>query len=404
MSLPADDTLRRIVIVFGAAFGDEGKGLTVAEIAKLIKATLTVRFNGGATAGHSVWRKRKNGRIEKHVYQQFGSSTFEHASTYLSKFFRFKPYDFIGELTELKELGFNDKVTQRVMLDQRAVVTTPYHTAHSQMMGPIHNRGTCGVGSGESWRYSLVHPESTIYGADLLDEALMRSKLRMQAEYYKEASPLGYITQKANAVEEIADFMAWVGSMIKIVGEDDWLRMRDEHKAIVMEGSQGYWISVNSPFAPYVTSSDTSPRQAREMINGYTGNVSTVACVNMYTSRHGPGPLPTEDPKLFEIFKAYAHEGQWNGVSRYGWFDSYLTAKCLQEVGCIDYMAVSHLDHFNDLDRWRMALNYRNKKGDPVYRSFKRLDSYLKCMAEQVGHEINIVGRNPYEREFINFK
>lgn len=395
--------MKLVTIVFGGGFGDEAKGETVAEIARVTRASLTARFNGGATAGHKVYVKYRNGKIIGHEFQQFGSGTLEGCETYLSKYFRFSPYNFIGEWGELKEIGFRDDVSQRVMLDERAVITTPYHAAYSKMMGPIHNRGTCGIGAGESWRYSLVHPESTIYGADLKDETLMRQKLAMQSLHYREAASRNETCNRANSIEVIADMFAWTGSLLRIVGESDWLTMREKHQSIVLEGSQGYWISINSPFAPYVTSSDTSPKQALEMLDGYDGKVDTVMCMNMVSSRHGPGPLPTEDKALDAVFKPYAHEGQWNGISRYGWFDSYLTKKTIQEVGGITYFAVSHLDCFDKLPRWRIALNYRNKKSKPVYRSFKRLDSYMRCIEEQVGHRINIGGYNTYEREFISY-
>lgn len=78
--------MKKITVVIGANYGDEGKGRAVSYFSKNHKEEekkyrkLVIRFNGGSQAGHTVVN---NDRI---VFGHFGSGTSEEnpVDTYLS--------------------------------------------------------------------------------------------------------------------------------------------------------------------------------------------------------------------------------------------------------------------------------------------------------------------------------
>ena len=86
-------------LVSGLGFGDEGKGLVTSYLTATHHAHWNVRYNGGAQAAHHV--VRSNGKL--HRFQQFGSGTFEFASTFLSRYVIIHPLRLIDEARELQD-------------------------------------------------------------------------------------------------------------------------------------------------------------------------------------------------------------------------------------------------------------------------------------------------------------
>src|SRR6185312_724333 len=106
----------RAFAVIGANFGDEGKGLVTDFLCDRENATLVVRYNGGAQAGHTV--VVPDGR--RHVFSHVGSGSFCDVPTHLSKFFLVNPVVFAREQIELDQIG----VRPTVYVDRDARVTT----------------------------------------------------------------------------------------------------------------------------------------------------------------------------------------------------------------------------------------------------------------------------------------
>jgi hypothetical protein len=58
-------------VVVGLGFGDEGKGAVVDALVRERKASLVVRYNGGAQAGHNVVDHDQDGGRRHHCFAQF---------------------------------------------------------------------------------------------------------------------------------------------------------------------------------------------------------------------------------------------------------------------------------------------------------------------------------------------
>ena len=108
------------IAILGAVYGDEGKGRVVHEFSK--NYDWIVRFNGGANAGHTIYRDGV-----KYVHNLMPS--FDWRAT--------KPKAFLGagmviDLEQLyKEVSLlyveNSKLSSRVYIDPDAFVVLPEH-------------------------------------------------------------------------------------------------------------------------------------------------------------------------------------------------------------------------------------------------------------------------------------
>jgi adenylosuccinate synthase len=135
------------IFVAGLGFGDEGKGSIVDALTRKHQADLVVRFSGGAQAAHHV--VTDDGR--EHCFAQFGSGTLAGASTHLSRFMLIDPLALVKEAEHLKQIGVVDPF-ERLTIDPRAPIITPYHRAMNRLRELSRGRqrhGSCGVGIGE---------------------------------------------------------------------------------------------------------------------------------------------------------------------------------------------------------------------------------------------------------------
>ena len=89
--------VKKISVVIGASYGDEGKGLVTDAITNIDESTLNVLTNGGAQRGHTV--VTPDG--VRHVFHHFGSGTFKGAITYFPSSFIVNPIVFKKEMQEL---------------------------------------------------------------------------------------------------------------------------------------------------------------------------------------------------------------------------------------------------------------------------------------------------------------
>ena len=62
-----------------------------------------------------------------------------------------------------------------------------------------------------------------------------------------------------------------------------------------------------------------------------------------YQTRHGPGPLVTEDPTL-ELPEPHNRPGRWQGPFRRGHLDAVALRYAIEAAGGVDAIALTHLD------------------------------------------------------------
>ncbi|WP_405578246.1 adenylosuccinate synthetase [Streptomyces sp. NBC_01190] len=328
-------------LVVDLGFGDAGKGAVVDRLCRDQRGvTAVVRFNGGAQAAHNV--VTADGR--HHTFAQFGAGTLRGVPTHLSRFMSVDPLALSAEADHLKAIGVPDPYAL-LSVDRRARLTTPYHAAANRLRERARGaarHGSCGMGVGETARYALAHPDDAPTVGDCAARPRLLRRLRLLRDRLTdELGPLA-----APSVESCAEVYAAFARAVTLTDETA-LRRLVRQGPLVFEGAQGVLLDENHGFHPYTTWSTTTFANAETLLAeaGATDGALRLGVVRTYTTRHGPGPLVTEDPELPPLLpEPHNGHGRWQGAFRIGHFDAVAHRYAVDVCGGVDALAVTHLD------------------------------------------------------------
>lgn len=372
----------KATIVVDPMFGDGGKGAAVDYLAE--DADLIVRFNGGAQASHTI-------QDDEYLYHAglLGSGLLRGIPVFLSEHVR---VDLIAIGKEREALLQSPLQNRKpvVIIDLKALLVTPYHVEASQKAARVSQKGTTGMGVGESGRNAMAHPETAIVARDLTSRPKLIQKLWGQMwDYRSRLDP-----------EKIADdFIRIAGSIVL----QSWDARNHRKKTYIFEGSGGYYLDPEKGFRPYVTSTRTTPIHAVRMIleAGRQEEVyyEIVGVLPIFTTRHGPGPFPTEEPRLSRFLLPPGEVvtlGQGPKLS--GWLDLDLAKAALKDMH-VDKLHVSHLDLWETIPFWKV--HYNGKTVDVATRAemIKFIEYFTEVPISVVAYGPKRSDRRPYERE-----
>lgn len=360
------------VVVVGLGFGDEGKGAVVDALCQDGSVASVVRFNGGAQAAHNVVAGDRH-----HTFSQFGSGTLSGTPTLLSRYVLVEPIALAAEARALAALGVEDPL-RLVSIDEDALLTTPIHVAANRTREDARGQGrhgSCGMGIGETAWYSLVsrrrpEPGSLFEGqqvtgvpgdaptvGDCGNPARLRRKLDALARFYEPLVSHGYPT-----IDELVSLYRDFADAVRTVSGDEVGR-RAEEGQLVFEGAQGVLLDEWHGFHPHTTWSTVTPGNARTLLGDRRTRVLGVT--RTYHTRHGAGPLPTEDPLIRNRFPELHNDtGRYQGGWRAGRLDAVLLRYAVAACGGIDGLAVTHLDHA--AEGLEAAVAYRTPSGAEI--------------------------------------
>lgn len=378
----------RAAIVVDLGFGDAGKGLVTDFLTRALGATLVVRFNGGAQAGHNV--VTPDGR--HHTFAQLGAGSFvPGVRTHLAARTVVHPTALGVESAHLEAAGVPNPLAQ-LSVDARALVITPFHQAANRLreLGRGATRhGSCGVGAGETVADAIAAPEEALRMGDLHDRARVRGALRrIQERKCAELADVVGLARGAPAAEAEVRLLhdadvgeRWLDAAVQVVEriavvEQDWLgEALADAKAVVFEGAQGVLLDEWVGFHPHTTYSTCTFANAHSLLQAhrYQGEVARVGVVRTYAVRHGAGPLPTEDGELRACLPERHNErGPWQGPVRRGWPDALLLRYAAEACGGMDAVALTHLDALARVPAWRVCNGYRLRKDEPSLFAMSR--------------------------------
>ncbi|MET1101092.1 MAG: adenylosuccinate synthetase [Pyrodictiaceae archaeon] len=232
-----------LTVVVGGFFGDEGKGKVVSFLSLKEKPAYVVR-TGATNAGHTVVYKGRRWKL-----RAVPSGFVEPSARLLIARGALIDLDvFLREVEETNTLG-------RIWMDYRTGVITREHVERERRNSHLSSKiGSTLTGVGEA----------------MSDRVLRRLKL---AESY-------------NVLHE-RGLLADTQSML--------LEALEAGKSVLVEASQGYWLSLYHGTYPYVTSRDTSASAALSEIGLGPRHASRIIVVfKSYVTRVGGGPLPGE--------------------------------------------------------------------------------------------------------------
>lgn len=361
---------KKIKVVIGANFGDEGKGLMTDyfchKLSEEGRNVINIRHNGGAQAAHNV--VTPDGK--QHVFSHFGAGSFvPHVATYLSEEFILNPILFCRELEQLENMGVHPKV----YIDKQCRITTPY----DMMLNQIFERrrgdnrhGSCGLGINETvLRYNEssracfppFRAASAFAQSVEIFLAMVREFYVTERLYFMGCTDLTDEEKSLLNDENIVrNYIAQLKQMLGYCTIVD-SSIINNYDGIVFEGAQGMLLDTDYlVFAPHLTSSKTGSYNPKKILlenNLQNGDIEFCYVTRSYFTRHGYGPFPTECDKkeLFgkDVEEKHNHKNEWQGDFHFGYFDNELfgTSLC-HDMAYMAYgfpnatasIAVTHLD------------------------------------------------------------
>lgn len=412
------------IAVLGAQWGDEGKGKIVHFLAQ--DADMSVRFNGGTNAGHTV--VEQDNKFQMHLIP---SGALQPGCVgVLGNGMVIDPFALTQEMEEIKKAA----VTPKIFISKDAHLILPYHPIVEKLAGATNEIGTTGRGIGPTYRDKASR--TGIKVIDLLNPDLLKSKIDKKVNSEKELWGTNNDLAKIETedltnklLSTTQDLTSQIVDTSKLINQAIY-----DGKTVVFEGAQGCLLDIDFGTYPFVTSSTTtiggigsgagvSPRKIEKV----------VGVVKAYTTRVGSGPFPTEERG--EIGERLREKGQEYGTTtgrprRCGWLD-LLALKYACRINGFSGLAVTKLDVLSGLSEIKIATGYKYKNElledfpssssildncTPEYASFKGWEedithcknidelpknarTYLKFLTDELNTPLSIISVGP---EFAN--
>ncbi len=419
------------LVVFGAQWGDEGKGKIVDLLCE--DYDVVARYQGGHNAGHTV----KFG--DHHYALRLVPSGILHPGKLciLGNGMVIDPEALLEEIESLRGLGI--RIEENLKISDSAHVILPYHRAldlaREEAAGSA-KIGTTGRGIGPAYETKVSR-----YGirvADLLDPDILREKIDfacaeknpvLQSVYGKDTFDPKVLFDDYTRFGEVLAPRIMNGPLL--INEN--IRTG---KRVMFEGAQGTMLDIDHGTYPFVTSSNTVVGGVCTGLGVAPKHIHRVIGVaKAYTTRVGGGAFPTElnDATGEHLRKRGNEFGTVTGrPRRTGWLDLPVVRTSAMLNG-IDAIALTKLDVLDDFDEIPVCTSY-NVHGDrwktfpafavahhdykPEYRTLKgwkrstvgvtsyedlpqEAKDYIRFIEDETGCPASIVSTGPRREETI---
>jgi adenylosuccinate synthase len=329
-------------IVVGGFFGDEGKGKIVAHVAFADEPAIIARGGIGPNAGHTIEVSgRKFG-----VRMIPAGFVYPNARLLIGAGVLVDPRVLLSE-TELLE------VAKRVGVDYRCAIIEKKHIDADK---------------GDPYLSQTIGSTGTGCGPAAADRA---KRTTIQASEVQELSP--FLT---DAVAEVHHAL-------------------EAEKNVILEGSQGFGISLFYGTFPYVTSKDTTAAQiAADVGVGPTRIDETIVVFKTFPTRVGAGPFETqmseEQAKKLDIEEFGTVTGR---PRRIGWWDSKMAAYSAMINGATQ-VAITGLDR----------LDPTVKGADQYDELSPKVQTFVREAEKDVGVPFTLLSTGPELAEIVDLR
>ncbi len=346
-------------ILFGAQWGDEGKGKIVDMLAS--ELDYVARYQGGNNAGHTVIVGE-----EKHVLHIIPSGILHpHAKCVIGNGVVLDPEVFLKEIDALEQKKI-DASPKRISISYATHLIMDYHKQLDQAReGALDEKiGTTGRGIGPA--YEDKKARVGIRVGDLLNQDTLKKKIEIAL---KEKNTLFKNLYNAStfSVDEVFQKLQSLAPRILPYLDDTTGILQEAikaKKAVLFEGAQGSMLDIDHGTYPFVTSSNTIADNAA-VGTGVPNCLidKRLAVVKAYTTRVGSGPFPTElnDEVGQRIQKIGVEFGATTGrTRRCGWLDAVMLRETARLCAPTD-LAITKLDVLTGLDEICICKGYEYK-------------------------------------------
>lgn len=322
----------RSIAVIGKNFGDEGKGLAVASLSRVLGKPLIIKHNGGAQAGHTVEDAEAAWRF---VHHQIGAGAEYGAPTLFAEHFMPDLYQLGKEVADFTRLfGFvpllySEKAARVTTIDD-VLLNMGAEAARGDA-----RHGSCGMGIDECvQRNRAGHGLSVEEVAAWNETELLQHLRELRTRYTRErAAALGIdrgnpyfeLLENDKVLQNyVAEVKANVGLLTLVDANRDWI---SQFEHLIFESGQGLLLDEDyEAYAPHLTSSKTGMHNpARFLEKRGLALDEAIYVTRSYVTRHGEGPLPceTERDKLHGVEVDLTNQpNEWQGTLRYARHES----------------------------------------------------------------------------------
>jgi adenylosuccinate synthase len=316
-------------VIVGGFFGDEGKGKIVAYLARKDKADIAVRGGVGPNAGHTVMFHGK-----EHKTRMLPSALVSNQTRLM-----IGPGVLININVLLEEIK-NFDTRDRTFVDPQCCIIANTHIEMDSSDPNLNKIGTTGTGTG---------PANA-------DRALRKAFL-------------------ARDSFELSEYLQDIPSIVN--------RAIDEDKTVLVEGTQGTFLSLYHGTYPFVTSKDVTASAICSDVGIGPKKVSEVLIVfKAYVTRVGSGPLEGELELEETTSKGWTEYGSVTGRLRRAAPFNYDLAKRSIMLNSATQIALTKLDIIFPSDAGK--------------RQFDNLSSdakgFVNNIEKEVGLKVEVIG------------
>ena len=378
--------MKKVDVILGLQWGDEGKGKVVDVLTPHYQ--VVARFQGGPNAGHTL---EFNG--EKYVLRSIPSGIFQGDKVnVIGNGVVLDPILFKEEAEALARSGHD--LTERLYISKKAHLILPTHRildAAFEAAKGSSKIGTTGKGIGPTYT-DKISRNGVRVGDIFLDFKKIYEVAKARHENILES--LGYNYDIDELERQWFEGIEYLKKFRIIDSEHEINRFLAEDKAILAEGAQGTLLDVDFGSYPFVTSSNTICAGACTGLGIGPNRIGEVYGIfKAYCTRVGSGPFPTE---LFdETGEALCRLGHEFGAvtgrkRRCGWLDMVALKYAIMVDG-VTKLIMMKADVMNDFDTIKVAEAYEidgrrvtefpydiQDDVKPVYREFKGWKTDLK--------------------------
>ena len=372
------------IVVVGSQWGDEGKGKLIDILSQ--DSDITVRYQGGNNAGHTVVVKDK-----VHVFHLLPSAILHRGKVcVIGNGVVIDPKALLEEIFTLARQGM--VITpQRLKISGHAHVVMPYHRILDGLRESKRKNkiGTTGRGIGPCYADKVTR--CGIRMVDLLNPRILKAKLEDNLREKNEIFSKVFKTRDFSFDAIYKEYLGYGKKMKEFICDTALYLNRsiENKKSVLFEGAQGTFLDIDFGTYPFVTSSNS-------IVGGVCSGTGVapmkidkaIACVKAYTTRVGEGPFPTEfSTSLKDEIRTKGNEfGATTGrPRRCGWFDSVLVRYSIIING-IDELAIMKLDVLDDLEKIKVCTAY--KFNGKILKDFP-MDFEALSKAKPVYEELN---------------
>jgi len=313
--------IKAVDIIFGLAWGDEGKGKISNAISK--NYDIVCRWNGGPNAGHTVYlgdKKYKTHIIPCGVFQNKLSVIGPNCVINIDKFF--------DEIEYLEKEGFD---TSLIKVSPKTHIITQRHIEYDlKFLKP--KLGTTGQGIAPAY----------------------------------------------------ADKMLRIGKLAKDYLDKKYIWNEEFYGNILCEGAQSFWLDINYGDYPYVTSSETLPYSACSLGFSPKKIRDIIGVAKIYDTKSGVDPLFPEslweDPELNMLIDMGQEFGSTTGRRRIAnWLNLNKLIDSIKISG-VNKLIINKCDVLEKIHTYKLFQNNNIYK----FNTLQAMQSFIKSQLNHI--------------------